>query len=165
MPVYLFTLHTYGSWLPDRARGYVKRKQGVLEPDAQMAGWYREAMDSSVVEWTPAQQRSVIAAVRKHCTIKAWTAYAIATDPTHVHALIAWRDRTPWMTVRRGLKASISRALNEHSDRRKWLSEGGSRKRVTDQDHFDYLRKVYLPSHRGGCWDTGQATHAKDQLK
>ncbi|MEM1305417.1 MAG: hypothetical protein AAGG46_11005, partial [Planctomycetota bacterium] len=29
MPVYLFTYHTYGSWLPDRPQGYVQRDQGI----------------------------------------------------------------------------------------------------------------------------------------
>ncbi|MEO0963527.1 MAG: hypothetical protein AAFY08_00260 [Planctomycetota bacterium] len=155
--VYLFTMHTYGSWLPDRARGYVKRGRGVLAADTQMAGWYREAMTADVVRWDAAQQRAVIDVIRLHCEIKVWDPYAIATDPTHVHALVGWRDRTEWPDVRRGLKTSITRALNERFGRRRWLSEGGSRKRVSKPEHFDHLWKVNLPSHRGACWDTDRS--------
>ncbi|MEM0915017.1 MAG: hypothetical protein AAGK09_10455 [Planctomycetota bacterium] len=156
MPVYLFTMHTYGSWLPDRARGYVKRGRGVLEADTRMAGWYRDVMTADVVRWDAAQQRAVVAAVREKCEVKNWMAYAIATDPTHVHALMGWRSRETWDILRRGLKDSITRQLNARFGRQRWLSEGGSRKRVSKPEHFDYLRKVYLPSHRGVCWDADQ---------
>ncbi|MEM9789803.1 MAG: hypothetical protein AAF842_05285 [Planctomycetota bacterium] len=157
MPVYLFTMHTHGSWLPDRARGYVKRGRGVLAADTRMAGWYREAMTADVVRWDAAQQRAVIASVREKGEVKGWEVYAIATDPTHVHALIGWRSRETWEVLRRGLKSSITRRLNEVFGKQTWLTAGGSRKRVSDPDHFAYLRRTYLPSHRGVCWDADRS--------
>lgn len=42
MPVYLFTLHSYGSWLPDHRRGYTKRNQGIFPTDEKLAGYYRD---------------------------------------------------------------------------------------------------------------------------
>ena len=43
MPCYLFTYHGYGTWLPDRSRGYVRRKEGILPTDeAPMAECYRK---------------------------------------------------------------------------------------------------------------------------
>jgi hypothetical protein len=41
MPCYLFTYHGHGTWLPDHARGYVRRKVGVLAADVEMARNYR----------------------------------------------------------------------------------------------------------------------------
>lgn len=38
MPVYLFTFHSHGSWLPDRTQGYTRRQQGILPADPYMAG-------------------------------------------------------------------------------------------------------------------------------
>jgi len=95
----------------------------------------------------------VVDAILEHCTVKAWTAYAIATDPTHVHALLGWRVDAGWSDVRRGIKSTISRTLNRGFGRRQWLSEGGSRKQVSEPSHFEHLRRTYLPSHRGVCWD------------
>ena len=36
MPVYLFTFHAYGSWLPDNPRGYVRRKEGIQPQDVPL---------------------------------------------------------------------------------------------------------------------------------
>ncbi|MEM1355661.1 MAG: hypothetical protein AAGH88_12345 [Planctomycetota bacterium] len=44
MPVYHFTFHAYGTWMPDHAKGYVRRKLGILPPDAKMAEQYRRNM-------------------------------------------------------------------------------------------------------------------------
>ena len=39
-------------------------------------------------------------------------------------------------------------------ERREWFVEGGSRKRVKDRAHFDYLVTTYLPRHRGWKWSS-----------
>jgi hypothetical protein len=49
MPCYLFTYHAYGSWMPDRVEGYVRRGQGILPRDTQMASlYYRNALHDMV---------------------------------------------------------------------------------------------------------------------
>ena len=50
MPCYLLTLHTYGSWMPDRDKGYVRRDhEGILPRDPAMAQRYRHRMSRDVV--------------------------------------------------------------------------------------------------------------------
>ncbi|MEM7627039.1 MAG: hypothetical protein AAF333_15695 [Planctomycetota bacterium] len=152
MPVYLFTLHSHGSWLPDRARGYTRRQQGIFPADPHMAGHYREKMTTDVVQFNRAAQQTIVAAVREKADIKSWTVHAIATDPTHAHVLLSWKRYTPWLDVRRGLKSSITRQLNARFGSQRWLAAAGSRKRVTARPHFNHLVKQYLPAHRGEVW-------------
>ena len=155
MAVYLFTIHSYGSWLPDRARGYTRRGRGVLPSDERMAGYYRDDMNADVVCFDPSIQRVIIDAVIEHCRVKSYHVYAIATDPTHAHILLGWRGFVRWKDVRRALKYSISKQLNEHHGKRQWFARGGSRKQVKDRKHFEYLTRDYLPSHRGLKWACG----------
>ena len=152
MAVYLFTLHSYGSWLPDRARGYFKRGEGVLPRDDMMAGYYREDMNAGVVVFNRAMQAQIIQAITGHCDVKAYRLYQIATDSTHVHVLIGWEGYVKWESARRSLKHSISSRLNQQFGKRQWLTRGGSRKRVEHRKYFDYLMTKYLPSHRGVKW-------------
>ena len=35
MPVYHFTLHAYGTWMPDRPEGYNKHGEGYQAPDTE----------------------------------------------------------------------------------------------------------------------------------
>lgn len=85
MAVYLITLHSYGSWLPDRARGYTRRGAGVFSSDAKMAGYYREGMKDVEATFNRAAQQHIIEAVRGYAEIKHCLLYAVATDATHVH--------------------------------------------------------------------------------
>jgi hypothetical protein len=75
----------------------------------------------------------------------------VATETTHVHLLVSWSDDRTFEQLRRGIRESITRRLNAHH-RRKWLEAGGSRKRVRDEKHFNYLMDQYLPNHRGWKW-------------
>lgn len=152
MPVYLFTFHAHGSWLPDHKKGYTRRKQGVLPTDPHMAGHYRDNMSTAPVHFIAKAQQTILAAMHEKAAVKGWTLHALATDPTHVHILLSWSTATPWLDVRRGLKASITRQLNTHLRHQTWLAAGGSRKRVTDRAHFNHLITTYLPNHRGITW-------------
>ena len=52
MPCYLFTFHAYGTWLPDRRRGYVRRdKQGIHKQDHELADKYKEQMSQDIVRF------------------------------------------------------------------------------------------------------------------
>jgi hypothetical protein len=152
MPCYLVTYHAYGSWLPDRKQGYVKRKQGLLARDAKAATQYRNAMKESIVSFTSAIQSSIIDAILGSQTKQQFEPYFIATDKTHVHVLIAWRNDRTWLQLRSRVKGSISRRLKRECGERTWLLEGASRKRVKDRAHFEYLVSRYLPRHRGCKW-------------
>jgi hypothetical protein len=158
MPCYLFTFHSYGSWLPDRKRGFVKRHRGILAPDAAMASKYRLVMKETAVEFSNDIQRVCIDAILESQDTQEFEAFFVATDPTHVHALVGWRDERPWLHMRRIIKTSLTRTLNTRLHPRTWLAEGGSRKRLKDRAHFDYLVQQYLPQHRGWKWSPERGT-------
>jgi hypothetical protein len=152
MPCYLFTYHAYGSWMPDRSRGYVKRGHGVLPPDAHMAKLYSRAMKETEVAFDDQLQRWAIASLIESEPLQKFDLYYIATDVTHLHALLAWRDEREPVRMRSLLKGSITRTLNRTRARRTWLSEGASRKQVKRRGHFQYLFETYLPKHSGWKW-------------
>jgi REP element-mobilizing transposase RayT len=154
MPVYLFTFHAYRSWMPDRRRGYVRRDEGVLPADAEMAEFYAEqAKDEPTILNAPLQ-RCLIEEMIVACQHRLLHLHAGTSEPSHVHALVSWREEKGWLAVRSGLKSSLSRRLTKESTEQHplRLSEGASRKHVNDRDHFDYLMKTYLPRHRGVAW-------------
>jgi hypothetical protein len=152
MPCYLFTYHSYGSWMPDRARGYVKRKRGILSRDIDMAAKYHATMKESAVEFDNKTQDLILEAILISQSLQSFGTHFISTEVTHVHVLVGWRDARTWLRMRSSIKGSITRYLNNQIARREWFVEGGSRKRVKDREHFDYLVATYLPRHRGWKW-------------
>ena len=152
MPCYLFTYHAYGSWLPDRPAGYVRRKAGVLIADRQMAACYRKNLKEEVVEFSSEAQSLMIRAACEACSFLTARCHGIATDPSHIHLLISWHDNQVWQRISKSLKHRLTLELNAELMRQTWFSKGGSRKRVKDRSHFDYLMRVYLPRHRGKCF-------------
>ena len=60
MPCYLFTYHSHGSWMPDRAQGYVRRGQGILPPDSEMAERYRRNAKHEMAHFREAQELCAI---------------------------------------------------------------------------------------------------------
>ena len=159
MPCCLFTYHAYGSWMPDRKQGYVKRRQGILPPDMQKHRLYTKAMIEEVVTFYSEHQRCAIETLLKSQTPQRFELHYVATDPTHIHALLAWRDDRNVVAMRGLVKGSISRGLNAAVNHRTWLSEGGSRKQARDREHFDYLMAVYLPKHSGWKWSLAKGFH------
>jgi hypothetical protein len=153
MPCYLFTYHAYASWMPGRQRGYVKRGQGILPPDAHMHRLYTAAMKESAVEFDDDFQRQVIATLLESETPQRFELHFVATDASHVHVLLAWRDQREPLKMRGLVKGSLTRAINREFGRRTWFAENASRKQVTDRRHYDYLTTAYLAKHRGWKWN------------
>ena len=54
--------------------------------------------------------------------------------------------------MRASIRSALTRALTEAFGKRKWFSDTPSRKRVRDQEHFDYLILEYIPKHKGITW-------------
>ncbi|QDS98701.1 hypothetical protein [Adhaeretor mobilis] len=94
MPCYLFTYHAHGSWLPDHPRGFVKRGKGYLPSDPQLAEKYRGNMKESTVVLKSPEQRLVISAVLEAVKHINCQLHYVATDQTHIHALVSWSDNT-----------------------------------------------------------------------
>ncbi len=154
MPCYLFTYHAYLSWLPDRKRGYTHRGQGILPPDPDMADRYRRNAKESPVSFEPDSQKIMIEEVLIAAKFQRFTVDSIGTDPSHLHLLNHWRDEREFDVIRNGLRSSLTRRLNRDFGKRTWFSESASRKRVLDQEHFDYLVVTYLPDHPGWKWSS-----------
>lgn len=152
MPCYLFTYHAFGSWLPDRQRGYVKRGRGILQPSEHLHRLYSEAMKEEIVVFHDDQQRRAIDVLLESQSLQRFCLYFASTDLSHIHALVAWHDDRDPVKVRALLKGSLSRSFNAAFHRRSWFVEGASRKRVREQQHFSYLMEQYLPKHDGWKW-------------
>ncbi len=156
MPVYLFTYHTYGSWMPDRRQGYVKRHNGVLPPDHDGAKHYRGRQVESTVTISANHQRAIIESILEACSHIETRPRAIATDDQHLHTVVSWIDESKhWSRFRTSIKRKVTIDLKAKFAKRNWLARGSSRRRVRDQEHFDYLVETYLPSHRGWKWSEG----------
>jgi len=155
MPCYLFTYHAFGSWMPDREEGFVRRGEGVLPSDEPLGRQYRERAGQSEVTFDAAVQALLIAECRTAFEKQRCRGHYVATETTHLHVLVSWPDERDWSKLRAGLRASLSRRLNKEYGKRAWFVDGSSRRRVKDQDHFDHLVTEYLPNHGGWKWREG----------
>jgi hypothetical protein len=156
MPCYLFTYHGFGTWLPDKHRGYVKRGKGILPRDDRMAERYRGNLKQAVVRFNERVQKSVIEETLIACEHQQLWCHFIATDATHIHILVSWKTDRTWEVVRAKLRESLTRRLNRENERQGWFSKSPSRKRVRDRAHFDYLVTRYLPKHPDWKWAEGK---------
>jgi REP element-mobilizing transposase RayT len=158
MAVYFITLYAYRSWRPDHRRGYVRRDEGILPPDPQRAAEYDAKATQEPVEFTTEMQNVMIAGAFDICVHRDWRLHAMGFENNHTHLLVSWHDFTPWLEVRAKLKNLLSlflgRLVNEQG--RKWFVGGGSRKRVKDRQHFDYLVETYIPKHSQAKWFEGE---------
>ncbi|HEY4759616.1 MAG TPA: hypothetical protein VIH42_03455 [Thermoguttaceae bacterium] len=142
--------------MPDRKKGFVRRKKGILPPDKQMANIYKKQAKQSKILFSVVVQKLLLEEFSLVCRMQRLRAHYISTEPTHVHVLVSWDDDRSWFVIRNGIKTSFSRRLNKEESQRTWFSSGASRKRVKDQAHFDYLITQYLPSHLGWQWQEGK---------
>jgi hypothetical protein len=133
MPCYLITYHAFGSWMPDRHRGYVHRGQGVLPADKRMADIYRSNLKQSAVQFSATIQRQLIEGALEACEFQQLRCHYIATEPTHIHVLVSWRTNRTWQIVRKQVRSNVTRRLNEKHKRQTWFSKSPSRKRVREQ--------------------------------
>jgi hypothetical protein len=149
MPCYLFSFHAFASWMPDRKRGYTKRKKGYLPQDKDMARRYRENMKEDRASFDEEIQRALIEESIIACKHQKMRLHHIGSDESHLHDLVSWKDGRNWSRLRASLRSSLTRRLNTQFGKRTWFSESASRKRVRNQPHFNCLDEEYLPDHPG----------------
>jgi REP element-mobilizing transposase RayT len=159
MPCYHLTFHGYGTWLPDEDDGYVRRSKGHLPQDVVVAAQYRRRMTDDEALFEEPHQKALIDEVHMAATKQDFRVHFVATEPTHIHILVSWKDDREFEKLRRSLRQSLSRRLGKEFHRREWLSEGGSRRRVMVEEHFDYLVTTYLPDHGGWKWSEDKGLH------
>jgi len=159
VPVYHFTYHAFGTWMPDHGNGYTRRGARVLPPDPSIADRYRTRMSQPPVRFTPDIQRIMIEELQAACEAQGYTLHSVATDDTHMHVVVAWDSQRDWKRVRAGLQSSLTRRLNRQFGKRKWFVAKPSRKRVRDREHLAYLMGEYHPSHRGWKWNRARGLY------
>jgi REP element-mobilizing transposase RayT len=147
-----------------------------------MARRYREKAKTEPVEFDRETQRALLEELQVASKHQGFRLHAGSTEPTHVHALVSWKEFRRWVDVRKQIKSSLSRRLTREneklfdghdvSDSRdatrresleessgteegRWvlkLSRGASRKWVQDRKHFNHLMTEYLVAHSGVKW-------------
>jgi hypothetical protein len=153
MPCFHFIFHAYGTWLPDEDDGYVRRHEGPLPQDTKVAVEHRNLMVEEAVTFNELHQRALIDEIFIAAKHQSFRAHYIATEPTHIHILVSWQDdQRPFEKLRASIRQSLSRRMGRDFGPREWLNEGGSRNRVSNQVHYDYLVCTYLPRHGGWKW-------------
>lgn len=92
------------------------------------------------------------------CRRRNWRLHAVGTETTHAHFIISWREFISWDQVLAKLKNILSLLLGRATgiQGRPWFVDRGSRKRVQNSRHFDYLLDTYLPDHSGIFWREGK---------
>jgi hypothetical protein len=151
MAVYLFTFHTYRSWMPDHRRGFVKRGRGIQPPDPRRAAAYaaRARHDRAFLD----REACAVAlgAIQSACNkpSRNWRMHLGVAVFNHLHALVSWPTFHNVKRVRAVLHHAVNVALRDHvASDHPWLSRGGSLKRIEARPHFEHLVHGYLPSHR-----------------
>jgi REP element-mobilizing transposase RayT len=152
MPCYLFTYHAHGSWLPDRPLGYVRRGKGILPTDMRMADRYRKNSKYDNAQFLEPQQLAAIEVLQEAVGHIGCHLHFVATDATHLHVLVSWKDDRTWQQNRASLKKTMTISFKERFGMRPWFVENASRRQVRDRKHFEYLITKYLPSHAGWKW-------------
>jgi len=163
MSVYLFTYHAYRSWKADNPRGFVQPGKRIQPPNPALARAYDDDSKQPPVLFDEPHQRVLLWIAYDVCRRRNWRLHGVAAEPTHVHFLVSWRDGLEWNEVSKRLKNLGSTMLGRKlgPPGRRWFSRGGSRKRVQDQSHFEYLTTCYLPKHGGLCWREGDPPPAE----
>jgi hypothetical protein len=147
MPCYLFTYHAHGSWMPDHRRGYVRRHQGILPPDKKMAARYRAKMTQDSTSFDSVIQRHLIEESLVAGAHQRFRCHFLATESTHLHALVSWTIEHEWQIVRAKLRESLTRRLNREVQQRDWFSKSPSRKQVKIED-------ISITSSKSTCRNT-----------
>lgn len=137
--------------MPDHSRGCTKRGEGHKPTDREMAESYERRASHEPLEFDSELQRIIVEQIRKACEFLKCKTHACITEKTHVHSLLGWNHDRVLESVRASLKTSLTKRLHQCREGI-GLSRGGSRKRVSNRDHFNYLMQVYLPDHSGVGW-------------
>ncbi|NJL31980.1 MAG: hypothetical protein HC898_10295 [Phycisphaerales bacterium] len=94
---YLITIHTYGSWLPGRAPGYVDRRhnqfgESILSPDRQLHELKQKQIDQKVILLNKQMRHVVDQAIREHLSVANLALEAMHVRTNHVHMVVQVGD-------------------------------------------------------------------------
>ena len=110
-------------------------------------------MTQEEAEFGEPLQLLLIAELKTAARFQRFRLHAVATELSHVHALVSWSDDRSPSRMNESMKKSLTIRLKKQVAARTWLSKGGNERHVKDLEHFEYLMTEYLPSHSGWKWD------------
>jgi len=152
MPVYHYTFHAFGTWMPDRPQGFNKHGKSRQAPSLALAKHHRKLMHQPPTLLTnPAQQHALQTLIHSQ-TLQRFELYAVAADGSHLHVIAAWRDERNAIHLRAQIKSSLTRALNNRFGKRQWFVAKAGQTPVNDEEHLHHLVHEYLPKHSGIYW-------------
>ena len=141
---FLLTWTTYGTWLPGDERGWVERGLGLQRSDPRRKREAEAGMTEGACILDAEQRRVVEKTITDHCRIRGWELHMVNCRTNHVHVVVT-PDREP-DDVRDQFKAWCTRRLKEFeracgkreaSMRKKWWTEGGSKRRLWDEGSLE----------------------------
>jgi len=152
MAVFHFTLHAYRSWNTDDARGWVQRgTPGVQEPNVRLARARNLAAKWPAVTFNAEDAKYMVDQMADVVARRGWELFGVTAIPTHVHAVVGWREAWHQDDVQTRLKRGLGFLLAKRhgTGGRPYFSRGGIPERVKDRAHLIHLLTVYLPEHHG----------------
>ena len=162
MPVYHFTLHAYRSWSP--AHGPPRIVAGTPASNLVIRSPTHDGRCSTMVLQSIPKSSSHPNFRKSWCSDVPISANA-GVGASTLSQLIRLTStalslaRFPGVASRHGETQEPPEPLPWKATResgRRWFVNRGSRKRVINPDHLDYLVKTYLPDHRGSQWREGK---------
>lgn len=155
MPAYHIVLHTYGSWMPDHAKGYHDRKNRGTKPSNKgLADHRRFLTGGKLMTLSAEQQIELLNACKNSDDLKLWKVHAIAVMESHIHLILSWKSEQTPSQIQARLKQQLTHLLNSNSGQAKgrWFSRGAGIGRIRDMDHLVELVNRYIPQHGEHVW-------------
>jgi hypothetical protein len=150
---WFLTWHTYGTWLPGDARGFVTELRDAnwnkylpnvpgSECQADLPGLKRFASDALAGEpvWLSAEHATtLLIQFRETAQYRKWELFAVAVLVNHAHLVVGVRGDPEPATILGDFKEYGSRALNRQFGKppARWWTQTGSKRKLP---HADALR-------------------------
>ena len=153
VPVYHVIVHGFFTWNADNPDGYYRRKRGRYAAAPKLAAYWNRSARFSAVCWSRDDQGMLCRTILETSARREWIVYAIATQTTHLHVVVAWQTAHSPKRVQQVLKQIMSLALGSKYGRgRRWFSRNGVPQRVRNKAHLRHLLYDYLPSQAVIFW-------------
>jgi REP element-mobilizing transposase RayT len=141
-PVAFFlTWTTYGTWLPGDDRGWVRKAEGIQQPNPVLKELAQDRMTGPPCTLDEVERKIVENTIAAHCEIRGWRLHAVNCRTNHVHVVVtAGRDPKD---VRDQFKAWCTRKLKERQRarsepiRENWWTERGSQRHIGDDEGLE----------------------------
>jgi REP element-mobilizing transposase RayT len=146
---YLITFRSYGTWLHGDERGSVDRNHRsygtpMLPPSSLRMGRDLRLMKQPPVKLDAKKRSAVDSGIRKICSKRKWSLWALAVRTNHVHAVVSASTKPDIMLG--ALKAHATRSMRENgswtSAFSPWAARGSKKYLWTEQELIDAIAYV-----------------------